>query len=96
MEQYLSFVGGKPLAQIVSPPASGPTQKEKDALVATLTAQKDTFPSMIPHSPLSIFPLTPHHIFTHTLFVFSFVLFAFPFPHSQQVDQVPDVPKDLR
>jgi len=72
MEQYLAFVGGKPLAQIVPPPAvvtpppaakpvpqpalpTGPTQKEKDALVASLTAQKDTFPSMTPHSlPFSL------------------------------------------
>jgi len=93
MEQYLAFVGGKPLAQIVPPVATpqvqspakttpqppaaapppvvtpppaakpvqqpalppGPTQKEKDALVATLTAHKDTFPSMTPHSlPFSL------------------------------------------
>ena len=38
----------------------GPTQKEKNALVATLTAQKDTFPSMI----LIRFPLSP---FAHPL-----------------------------
>ena len=46
-EQYLAFLDGKPLAQIVPPPAvvspppiPGPTQKEKDALVASLTARK--------------------------------------------------------
>ena len=50
MEQYLAFVSRKPLEQIVSPPAvalpPAPTQKERDALVATLTALKDAFPSM--------------------------------------------------
>ena len=45
MEQYLAFIGGKPLEEIVTPPppASTPvvvTQKEKDTLLATLTARK--------------------------------------------------------
>jgi len=62
MEQYLAFVdqimspptvvtpppAAKPVPQPALPP--GPTQKEKDALVASLTTQKDTFPSMNPHS----------------------------------------------
>jgi len=57
-EQYIAFLDGKPLEQIVSssttPPAKppqqpprGPTQKEKDALLASLAAQKDTFPSTL-------------------------------------------------
>jgi len=45
MEQYLASVSESLAA----------TQKEKDALVASLTTQKDTFPSMNPHSlPFSL------------------------------------------
>jgi len=95
-EQYLAFVGGKPLDQIVVPPATlqaqqpalppGPTQKEKDALVASLTALKDTFPGM---TPLTLLPYSPPPV--HSRF-----LCTFPLSFSRQADQVPDVRQDLR
>jgi len=129
MEQYLAFVGGKPLAQIVPPVATpqvqspakttpqppaaapppvvtpppaakpvqqpalppGPTQKEKDALVATLTAHKDTFPSMTPHSLPSLMN-SPFDSPTTCSLTPSY----FSLPFSQQIDQVPNVRKDLR
>ena len=81
MEQYLASVGESLAA----------TQKEKDALVASLTAQKDTFPSMTPLSPCEFF----HYPFTHSFFVFFFFCLPSLF-FSRQADQVPDVRKDLR
>ena len=78
MEQYLASVGESLAA----------TQKEKDALVASLTAQKDTFPSMTPHSLIllvnSPLDLRVHPHLLH-LFPCSFLLF------SRQADQVPYV-----
>jgi len=63
MEQYLAFVGGKTLAQIVSPlavtppPAAKPvpqparppgsSRQQKDSLAVPFTPQKDTCPGMI-------------------------------------------------
>jgi len=53
LEQYLAFVGGKPLEQLgpflpVSPPVVV-TQEEKDTLLATITARKAVdFTGMVP------------------------------------------------
>ena len=77
----------KPVPQPALPP--GPTQKEKDALVASLTAQKDTFPSMNPHS-LSL-PSLVSFLFNSTTTCsltpsssssFSFFYCTFPSPQS--------------
>ena len=102
MQQYLAFVDqimspptvvtpppAKPVPQPALPP--GPTQKEKDALVATLTAQKDTFPSITPYSLSSLmnFPVDSPTTCSLTPSYFSL-------PFSQQIDQVPNVRKDLR
>jgi len=83
MEQYLAFIGGKPVEEIVPPPppASTPlvvTQQEKATLLATITARKVAdFTGMVPHS-LSHWTLPPS--FTH------------PFTCSFQAAQVSPLP----
>ena len=63
MEQYLAFVGGKPLEEIVPPPpppARTPvvvTQQEKATFLATITARKVAdFTGMVPHSLVTLNP----------------------------------------
>jgi len=56
MEQYLAFVGGKPIEQTVPPPPLPVvvTQQEKDSLLATLTTRKvGDFTGMVPISCLT-------------------------------------------
>ena len=83
LEQYLAFVGGKPLEQLgpflpVSPPVVV-TQEEKDTLLATITARKQWISLVWFPFPFTLNP-APHSPFIHP---------SFPLTLSFQADQVP-------